>query len=58
MIQKYTPGRACTWTDIGIDTLGYAFTVVISLIVFASIILFKYFYKKYKKDKEEIKNKE
>lgn len=57
LIQKYTPGRACTWTDIGIDTLGYAFTVVISLIVIASIILFKYI-KKYKKDKKEIKNKE
>lgn len=58
LIQKYTPGRACTWTDIGIDTLGYAFTVVISLIVFATIILVKYIYKKYKQNKEVTKNKE
>lgn len=41
LIQFYTPGRTCTWKDVGIDTLGGTTGVVICLIVVGIITLVK-----------------
>lgn len=50
LIQVYTPGRFGAWKDVGIDTAGYALTVLLTVIVVAIIKLIKYLIKKKKKD--------
>ncbi len=42
LIQYFTPGRTCTWVDVGIDTLGATFGTVLCLLVIGVIILVKY----------------
>lgn len=39
LIQLYTPGRTCSWIDVGIDTLGYFLSIIIYLIVLLVIWL-------------------
>lgn len=53
LIQLYTPGRYGARKDVGIDTGGYALTVVISLIVLSIIILIKYINKKRQNKKSD-----
>ena len=49
LIQVYTPGRFGAWKDVGIDTAGYALTILLTVIVVAIIKLIKYLIKKKKK---------
>ncbi len=49
LIQVYTPGRFGAWKDVGIDTAGYALTVLLTVIVVAIIKLIKHLIKKKKK---------
>ena len=46
LVQFYTPGRTCTWTDVGIDTLGGTLGVFLCLAVIGIIALIKYLKKK------------
>lgn len=50
LIQLYTPGRYGAWKDVGIDTAGYASSVVLTIIVIAIVQLIKYLRKRKKKD--------
>lgn len=60
LIQKYTPGRYNSWADVGIDTAGYATTIIITLIVILVIYLIKKHKKKPQKTEviEEIRDSE
>ncbi len=46
LIQYYTPGRTCTWKDVGIDTLGATFGVALCLLVVGITALIKYMKKR------------
>lgn len=46
LIQYFTPGRTCTWKDVGIDTLGATFGVVLCLLIVGVITLIKYLKKR------------
>ena len=50
LIQLYTPGRYGAWKDVGIDTAGYALTVILTALIVGIIQLIKYLMKKKKKD--------
>lgn len=50
LIQVYTPGRYGAWKDVGIDTAGYASSVVLTIIVIVIVQLIKYLRKRKKKD--------
>lgn len=53
LIQLYTPGRACAWKDVGIDSAGYMATILLAALVFSVILLVRFFlYKKQTKKKE------
>ncbi|MBO8427801.1 MAG: VanZ family protein [Firmicutes bacterium] len=57
LIQYFTPGRGPSWTDVGIDFAGYAFTVIIVLLVWFIIYIVKLIIKK-NKERKNIANKE
>ncbi len=42
LIQLFTPGRGCSWIDVGIDTLGYAIGVAIIALIFLTIFIVKF----------------
>ena len=39
LIQLYTPGRACAWKDVGIDSAGYMAAILLAAFVFLVILL-------------------
>lgn len=55
LIQFYTPGRYCCWTDVGIDFSGYAAGIVFQVLVFLVIALIRYLVqrRKTRKNKED-----
>lgn len=53
LIQLYTPGRFGCWQDVGIDTSGYAATVIICLMIEMVIWIIR----RYKTKKKETKEK-
>lgn len=57
LIQLYTPGRYGARKDVGIDTGGYALTIVLSIIVLSLIILIKYINKKRQNKKSDSSKK-
>ncbi len=57
LIQKFTPGRFCSFRDVLIDSFGYACGVAFTLLIIVSIIIYKNFKsKKIAKDKNKIEN--
>ena len=53
LIQLYTPGRACAWKDVGIDSAGYMTTILLAAFVFSVILLVRFvIHKKQAKKKD------
>ncbi len=50
LIQLYTPGRSCKWSDVGIDTAGYMLSICLALLIYG-IVLLVLFFKNRKKEK-------
>ena len=51
--QLYTPGRACAWKDVGIDSAGYMATILLAAFVFSVILLVRFvIHKKQAKKKD------
>ena len=48
LIQLYTPGRSCKWSDVGIDTAGYMLSICLALIVYGIVLLVLYLKKRKK----------
>ena len=53
LIQLYTPGRACAWRDVGIDSAGYMATILLAALIFSVILLVRFALNKKQAKKKE-----